>query len=214
MTTYARRWRGACLLVVALGLGLAMLLWSAIYAVVAAAVIGALAAAVLALARRDDGGTRSPADGRVRLAARSATAGAAGVALWAALTLSPPLAALTLVLAVGGSPWTIDHVRRVVRAPRDRTAVPVVAVEVPPSPWDDYDDRALCRLWRLSFWRLGPATSPDHALRVVALRAACLEELERRNAAAVQAWLDSGARASGGPEKFLGATRADGADAA
>jgi hypothetical protein len=105
-------------------------------------------------------------------------------------------------------------VRRVVRArQRDRSAGPVVAVEVPPSPWDDYDDQALCRMWRLSFWRLGPATSPDHALRVVALRAACLEELERRNAAAVQAWLDSGARASGGPEKFLG-TRADGADAA
>ena len=44
---------------------------------------------------------------------------------------------------------------------------------------------------------------PGTVLCLVALREACLDELERRDAAALHAWLDSGARASGGPERYL-----------
>jgi hypothetical protein len=71
-------------------------------------------------------------------------------------------------------------------------------------PLHGLDDRQLCRLWRESFWVLRDAAPPGTVLRVVSLRGACLEELERREPAAVQAWLESGARASGGPEKYLG----------
>lgn len=70
-------------------------------------------------------------------------------------------------------------------------------------PLKGLDDRQLCRLWRESFWVLRQPARPATVLCLVALREACLEELERRDAAGLHAWLDSGARASGGPEKYL-----------
>jgi hypothetical protein len=70
-------------------------------------------------------------------------------------------------------------------------------------PLKGLDDRQLCRLWRESFWDLRQPAPPATLLRLVALREACLEELENRDAPALRAWLDSGARASGGPEKYL-----------
>ena len=70
-------------------------------------------------------------------------------------------------------------------------------------PLNGLDDRQLCRLWRDSFWLVRQPSSPGRMLCRVALREACLDELERRDAVALQAWLDSGARASSGPEKYL-----------
>ena len=71
-------------------------------------------------------------------------------------------------------------------------------------PLNGLDDRQLCRLWRDSFWLLrNTSSSPGVMLCRVTLREACLDELERRDAEAVRAWLDSGARASSGPEKYL-----------
>jgi hypothetical protein len=69
-------------------------------------------------------------------------------------------------------------------------------------PLKGFDDLQLCRLWRDSFWVMRKPP-PGTVLRLVALRAACLDELERRDAAALHAWLESGARASGGPERYL-----------
>jgi hypothetical protein len=65
------------------------------------------------------------------------------------------------------------------------------------------DDRQLCALWRRLFWQLVDQRDAADAVSTVAWRQACLDELERRDPAAVRAWLDSGARASGGPERFL-----------
>jgi hypothetical protein len=70
-------------------------------------------------------------------------------------------------------------------------------------PLNGLDDRQLCRLWRDSFWLVHKPSSPATMLCRVALREACLDELERRDADALHAWLDSGARASSGPEKYL-----------
>ena len=70
-------------------------------------------------------------------------------------------------------------------------------------PLKGLDDAQLCRLWRESFWVLRQPAPSATVLCLVALREACLEELERRDAAGLHAWLDSGARASGGPEKYL-----------
>jgi hypothetical protein len=70
-------------------------------------------------------------------------------------------------------------------------------------PLNGLDDRQLCRLWRDSFWLVRQPSAPGTVLCRVALRAACLDELERRDAEALRAWLDSGARASSGPEKYL-----------
>ena len=81
-------------------------------------------------------------------------------------------------------------------------------------PLQGLDDRQLCRLWRESFWVLRKPAPPGTVLCLVALREACLDELERRHAAALHAWLDSGARASSGPEKYLDHPPTPGSEAA
>ena len=81
-------------------------------------------------------------------------------------------------------------------------------------PLRGLDDRQLCRLWRESFWVLRASGPAGTKLCVVSLREACLDELERRHAAALHAWLDSGARASSGPEKYLDHPPPPGSEAA
>jgi hypothetical protein len=49
---------------------------------------------------------------------------------------------------------------------------------------------------------------------VVAQRQVYLDEMERRSPSGLRAWLESGARAAGGPERFLGKRRDDQTDAA
>lgn len=63
-------------------------------------------------------------------------------------------------------------------------------------------DNALCQLWRRTFWELQSEVDRAAVLALVATRQACLDELERRNPAAVKAWLSSGATAWVGPERF------------
>ena len=64
-------------------------------------------------------------------------------------------------------------------------------------------DQELCRSWRRSYVLLDAASSPAGRLTIVQLRAAYLEELERRQPRALQAWLDAGGRAASGPDKFF-----------
>jgi hypothetical protein len=64
-------------------------------------------------------------------------------------------------------------------------------------------DQELCRSWRRSYVLLDAASSPASRLTIVQLRAAYLEELERRQPRALQAWLDAGGRAASGPDKFF-----------
>jgi len=60
-------------------------------------------------------------------------------------------------------------------------------------------DADLLQVWRRSYTELVRQHSPDAVLRIVQLRAACLDELERRDRAALEAWLESGANAWDGP---------------
>lgn len=81
-----------------------------------------------------------------------------------------------------------------------------VASEPDPAPTDSLrrlTDVELCCLWRHSFWDLESATSADARARIVMYRQEILDELTRRNASAVAAWLASGARASSSPERFF-----------
>jgi hypothetical protein len=71
-------------------------------------------------------------------------------------------------------------------------------------------DTELCLAWRRSFVKLQSAPTRSEVLRVVAQRQAYLDELDRRRPSALQAWLASGARAAGGPERFLTEHREDG----
>ena len=51
----------------------------------------------------------------------------------------------------------------------------------------------------------GPRAGPsvESRLRVVAIRAIYLDELERRAGAGFQAWIGSGARAAGDPSRYV-----------
>ena len=64
-------------------------------------------------------------------------------------------------------------------------------------------DQELCRAWRRSYWTMHEAHSPVEKLRLVQQRQNFLDELATRDALALKAWLASGARACGGPDKFF-----------
>jgi hypothetical protein len=154
---------------------------------------------------------RDAGDGRERLPVWHVSVCAVGTVLgfWALLSFSPPLALLVVIVASLTSPPVLGRVRRAVRSPRRPGAEsthPLLSVGEPdqrPEPsLGPMDDRALCRAWRESFWDLQRQTTTTGALRVVAFRQCCLDELERRDAAALHAWLGHGPRASSGPERY------------
>ena len=64
-------------------------------------------------------------------------------------------------------------------------------------------DVELCHAWRRSFLKLEKARSVGERISLVQLRQSYLDELERRDATALRAWLSAGARAAGGPERHL-----------
>lgn len=72
---------------------------------------------------------------------------------------------------------------------------------------DGLTDSDLCMAWRSSYVALDRATDPSAKLRAVEIREVLLEELGRRDAPGLDAWFRSGARAAGGPDRYLrGAT--------
>ena len=82
------------------------------------------------------------------------------------------------------------------------------ALDGPPLDVPDLmTDEDLCCAWRSSFVALQRAASVESRLRVVTVRALYLDELERRAGPAVQAWLESGARAASDPGRFLAGSR-------
>lgn len=78
----------------------------------------------------------------------------------------------------------------------------------------EMSDAELCRAWRGSYWALREAPNAAITLAVVNERQCLLDELETRNPHAVTAWLASGARPAGGPEKFMDGSGGDQTSAA
>jgi hypothetical protein len=68
---------------------------------------------------------------------------------------------------------------------------------------DALSDEALCLAWRSSFSALQKASSPTQQLRIVDERREYLDEIERRTAHGLAAWLASGPRAAGDPSRFV-----------
>jgi hypothetical protein len=64
----------------------------------------------------------------------------------------------------------------------------------------------LCRAWRASFVELEHARDPRLRTALVQTRQLLLDEIEARHPAGLQAWLASGARAAGGPDRFIDPT--------
>lgn len=67
-------------------------------------------------------------------------------------------------------------------------------------------DAELCHAWRRSFVTLQQARGLHLRARVVQARQLLLDEVDARHPAELQAWLVSGARAAGGPDRFIGPT--------
>jgi hypothetical protein len=95
-------------------------------------------------------------------------------------------------------------------APGQAAAVrhePEVAEEIPPvvttKEVQRMTDAELCLAWRRSFVTLRSTRSPARRAGVVSLRQEILDEMEFRHPVGLRVWLHSGARAAGGPDRFL-----------
>lgn len=211
--TYWQAWSGFWTIAATAAFGTAMLAWSPLVAVLAAMAVTLCVVVLMSLAPPP---AAPPGATFRRRAARSVTIGA-GLVGWSALvSAAPSLSLLAVVLLLTSSPWVVGLAGRLIRPtrprpvtptrtgpwPHDTAPAPQVPSPVPATDIRTLDDRQLCSLWRGTFWQLGGLHSAADVLAVVAVRQACLDELERRNPSALHAWLESGARASGGPERF------------
>ena len=71
-------------------------------------------------------------------------------------------------------------------------------------------DADLCRAWRRSFVTLQRTRGVVRRAQVVATRQLLLDEVESRYPGGLRAWLASGARAAGGPDRYLGSPGPEG----
>lgn len=202
---YAAWWVRVWSLAAAMGIGLAVLEWSAGATVVMVAAASLLMSVAVTLAAPPSVSALGPGWGWRRVLGWSASGGVGVVGLLALLAASPPLALLALLVVLATCPVTVRRLRKTVT--RSTTG--------PAEPWPplttvgmgDLSDHELCMMWRRTFWDLRTHRTPAGLATTVSLRQACLEELERRDPAAVLAWLHSGTTASEGPEQFWSAPR-------
>ncbi len=228
MRAYRVFWSLFCGVLGALGTIMAFT-WS-LASVIMLLILAALTGAVVAMvALADpDGPTRPPRDRRW-IVARSTVLTANGTVSFIGLgtLLGAPTAVLLLAITVGGSPYAIrychrwlsehGHLTSPTRRPGQRDladrspesmAASIVWTEPdqesrPHVAPDALSDEALCRAWRASFSALQRASSPTQRLRIVDERRAYLDEIERRTAHGMAAWLASGPRAAGDPSRFV-----------
>ena len=222
MRLYESVWRGTWAMVATIGVGVAMLQWSALGVLLT---LGPLAVFcwLIQQALADIVPGSVPWSASVSGLQRSFTVAVGIVAVCSFSWVSSPLGLFVTLTAWISSPTVV---RRTLPSARRPAAVGHASAAAPPpkqapvpedvgeahtrlslpeglGPLNGLDDQQLCRLWRDSFWLLRDASPSERMLCRVALREACLDELERRDAGALRAWLESGARASSGPEKFL-----------
>jgi hypothetical protein len=213
MRTYARAWRILWSVMAVAGVGLAVLESSALGVLLTFGLLFGLCWLLRNLRPR------------VLPSLRPLNVAVGALTVWAYCWILPALGLLVVLTAGLSSPRVIGRAVQSARRPSTPAVEkePAPRVQQPPTlgvdlgfvkdleltgpealgPLQGLDDRQLCRLWRQSFWVLRQPPPPGTALRLVALREACLDELERRDASALHAWLGNGARASGGPEKYL-----------
>jgi hypothetical protein len=222
MRLYERLWRGFWSVVAAIGVGVGVLEWSAIGVLLILGPLVVLCCVVQHLLPDIVPGSSrwSATRGGLRQSLRVAI----GIlTVWSFVWVLPALGLFVVMTAGLSWPAVIRGALLSARGPRAAGHNPPASasrrqVQQPEEvadadsqlslpeamgPLNGLDDRQLCRLWRDSFWLLHNPTSPGRMLCRIALREACLDELERRDAAGLHAWLDSGARASSGPEKYL-----------
>ena len=206
-------WGAAATIFMCVGFMVIPLRSSIVIVVLAGAVTGI---AVVAYHCRDGADPKTRVS-LVRIAAASASAGGGlALALVGLGVVGAIAACLVLLTSVVSSPWALGFVRSRL-GPRDNGkawggGVPEAPLECDPDPVSGptlpqdlqaLSDRQLCRVWRVSFCALQDARTALAKERIFTLRHAYLNELERRDPDAIRAWLAAGARAAGGPERFL-----------
>jgi hypothetical protein len=217
---YERLWRGFWAVVATIGVGVGLLAWSVLGVLLALGSLVVLCWLTRQVLANIVPG--SPAWGTTLGGLLQSLTVAVGILAVCSFGLvSPPLGLFVALTAGVSSPPLVRRALVSSRGPtaaKPDSAAPDPAKRPEPEegdsatqltlpealgPLNGLDDRQLCRLWRQSFWILRSPAPPGTVLCVVALREACLDELERRDSAALHAWLDSGARASSGPEKYM-----------
>jgi len=202
--------------------------WS-LTAIIMVFVCGILTSWVVAMiALNPDDTTRLPRNKRRVVAGSAVLTGAGAVAfIGLGTVLGAPIAVLLLAITAGGSPyatsWCVRRLRKhgqlaepapqpVPPGPDQRApeSVPlrIVLADADPRPEPRealplLSDDALCLAWRASFSVLQRAESTAQQLSIVEERRTYLDEIERRNAHGLAAWLASGPRAAGDPGRFV-----------
>ena len=216
MSKYRSSWLLAWSTTSLLGVCLALLLWP----VGAVVLLFAIAATTAALISAYTDGTVDvpvPEALRTRLrrvAVRAGSLGVGAVAVVALAAVAPYVMLVLLVLAGATSPHCVGLVRghlddRRLRASRLRPDHARAWSETAVSTAQGLTDHDLCHAWCTSFDVLQSTSNVEARARIVCLRQAYLDELDRRDPHGLHAWLTSGARATGNPDRYLTDSRAD-----
>ncbi len=212
---YARGWATAWFALACPVVLAGLLAWSAPGVVVLFVVGFGVTTALLVGVATSPGNLSSMSVPLVRRAlAASARWAVVEVALAVTAIVVPLVALLVIAALVGTSPWVLRHVarRRTAGRPTALKAAPVwrsrkdldgLTPERIRSLVRRLDVAGLCRAWRSSHALLGEVEGVEARSKVVLLRQAYLDEMERRDAAGFQRWLEADAQASGDPEAFL-----------
>ncbi len=216
MSKYRSSWLLAWSTTSLLGVCLALLLWP----VGAVVLLFAIAATTAALISAYTDGTVDvpvPEALRTRLrrvAVRAGSLGVGAVAVVALAAVAPHVLLVLLLLAGATSPHCVGLVRghlddRRLRASRLRPDHARAWSETAVSTAQGLTDHDLCHAWCTSFDVLQSTSNVEARARIVCLRQAYLDELDRRDPHGLHACLTSGARATGNPDRYLTDSRAD-----
>lgn len=129
------------------------------------------------------------------------------------LAVFGPIWLAGLVVVGVAAPRTVRQLRRLIVHPPDwkealRWLDPAADEQKPtppvgnPAELAEMTDRDLCAMWRRSYGDLKRTPEADARLELVRLRAACLNEMERRHPQAFSAWLASRGARPGDPPRF------------
>jgi len=131
-------------------------------------------------------------------------------------------AIIVALVVVASSPWVVGASRRWLRTvpspldwPLDSViwalsySGPTYAPFQPPAVQPVSDDQLLRQAWCASYRALEATTSRRKAIRIIEERSEYLDELERRNPAALAAWLASAATAADNPSTYLSEARVE-----
>jgi hypothetical protein len=201
-STYPTVWTWLWSVVATLGVGLAILAWGPGTTAVTAAVLTGLAVMMQALTQAEEPVTHADWERRM---GRGLFAAAAVVAFVVLCQTAPEIAVPLLALGLATHPHLLRRLRR--RQDHLLSAAPppdeLVHPHPGPSQAGSLSDDELCLAWRRSFLALQRARTNAALHDIVRLRQAYLDELARRHPTQLQAWLESGARAASGPDRYL-----------